>query len=132
MIRTIFGISLVVILIRAGTAILPRIGPSTKPRKRSMIVQAAPKATWKKVSGQSSLTAIATTRAAKTIATGMSPRRGTIWKAGVSIGGPGGGPGGGAGVVWAGVAIDASLGAATLARKGIQVPCRLTPLRLQR
>src|ERR1700751_124033 len=101
MIRTIFGISRVVISIRAGTESLLRIGPRTKPRKRSMIVQAAPNATWKKVSGQSSLTAIATTRAAKTIATGISPRRGTISESGISIGGPAGGPEAGAGVGWA-------------------------------
>src|SRR6202012_676325 len=122
MIRTIFGISLVVISIRAGTASLPRIGPRTKPRKRSMIVQAAPKATWKKVSGQSSLTAIATTRATKTIATGINPRRGTISKSGISIGGPAGGPAAGAGVGWAVVAIGASLSAKRAPRQGVLGP----------
>jgi hypothetical protein len=39
------GISRVVNSIRAGIDIEPMIGPSTSPRNRSMIVQAAPDAT---------------------------------------------------------------------------------------
>ena len=59
MISTIFGISLVVNSTRAGTDSRPMIGPSTNPRKRSMIVQAAPPATWRNSSGHSLSAAIA-------------------------------------------------------------------------
>ena len=89
MISSIFGISRVVNSIRAGTDIRPMIGPSTSPRKRSMIVHAAPNATWKNVSGQSLLTAIATIRATSTIATSTRPARGTIWKSGTATRGGG-------------------------------------------
>ena len=64
MMMTIFGISRVVNSIRAGIDIEPMIGPSTRPRKRSMIVQAAPPATWRKSSGQSRSAAIAATTGA--------------------------------------------------------------------
>src|SRR5262249_13823688 len=86
MITTIFGINRVVNWIRAGTGICPMIGPRTRPRNRSMIVQPAPNATWKKVSGHNVLTAIATIRPISTTAAIASPARGTIWKSGISIG----------------------------------------------
>ena len=52
MISTIFGISRVVNSTRAGIESLPMIGPSTKPRKRSMTVQAEPATTCRNSSGQ--------------------------------------------------------------------------------
>ena len=76
MISTIFGISRVVNSTRAGIDIRPMIGPSTRPRNRSMIVQAAPPATWKNISGHSLLDAIATISSTATIATSTSPRAG--------------------------------------------------------
>jgi len=53
MMITILGISLVVNSTRAGGDMLPMIGPRTRPRNRSMIVQAAPPATWKNSTGHS-------------------------------------------------------------------------------
>jgi hypothetical protein len=78
MMSRILGISLVVISIRAGIDKRPRIGPRMRPRKRSMIVQAAPPATWKNSSGQSLLTAMAAISRPMIGAMMTSPRRGTI------------------------------------------------------
>ncbi len=75
---TIFGISLVVNSIRAGIDIEPMIGPRTRPRNRSMIVQAAPPATWKKVSGHSELTAMAMISRTITTPDMARPTRGTM------------------------------------------------------
>ena len=49
------------------------IGPSTSPRNRSMIVHAAPPATCRNISGQSSVAAIATTSNATATATITRP-----------------------------------------------------------
>src|SRR6185312_16058834 len=87
MIRTILGISLVVNSIRAGTDILPMIGPRTRPRNRSMIVHAAPPATWQNVSGHSLLDAIAAMSSAMMTATIGSPLSGTISKSSGPAGG---------------------------------------------
>src|ERR1700712_3047435 len=87
MISTIFGISLVVNSTRAGIDRRPMIGPSTSPRKRSMIVQAEPNTTCMNSIGHSLSTAIATISTMNAIATSTSPRFGTISKSGRSIGG---------------------------------------------
>ena len=103
MIRTIFGISFVVNSIRAGIDIRPMMGPRTRPRKRSMIVQAAPPATWRNSSGHSLLAAMATISITIATADSTSPFRGTISKSS-GAGGPaataaGGAPSGGSGAV---------------------------------
>src|ERR1700761_9480889 len=82
MISTILGISLGVNSTRAGTDILPMIGPRTRPRKRSMMVQAAPPATWKNSSGHSLLEAMAAISPAMMTPTIGSPLSGTISKSG--------------------------------------------------
>src|ERR1700722_11835580 len=87
MISTIFGISLVVNSIRAGIERLPRIGPRTSPRNRSMIVHEAPPTTCRNISGHSLLEAIAAITSANTTAMIGRPLRGTIWKSGRAIGG---------------------------------------------
>src|SRR5206468_10646450 len=85
----ISGTSRVESATRAGIGSRPKIGPRMSPRKRSMIVHAEPKTTWKNSSGQKRFATIATTSAAKTTATIGSPRRGTISKsrAGAAAGG---------------------------------------------
>ena len=87
MISTILGIKRVVNSIRAGIDMRPMIGPSTRPRNRSMIVQAAPPATCRNSSGHRVLTSIATTSPTIAIATNTRPLRGTIWKSS-GAGGP--------------------------------------------
>src|SRR4051812_41424977 len=92
MISTSFGISRVVSSTRAGIDIRPMIGPSTSPRKRSMIVHAAPKTTWRNSSGQNRFHAIAATSTTKTAATIGRPLSGTISKSGRAAGAGSGGP----------------------------------------
>src|SRR5579875_658159 len=65
---------------RAGTGKRPRMGPSTKPRKRSSVVQIPPDTTWKKSRDQRALVAMAATKPASTAATAYRPRSGTIRK----------------------------------------------------
>lgn len=89
MISTILGVSLMVSSTRAGTDMLPMIGPRIRPRKRSMIVQAAPPATWKNSSGHSLLTAIATISRTIKTAEIAKPTRGTISKSGLAAAGRG-------------------------------------------
>src|SRR4051794_18760980 len=84
MIRTIFGMRRVVISMRAGIERLPRIGPRTRPRNRSMIVHAAPPATCRNSTGHSLSDAIAQMRKANAIATTTRPFRGTISKSSAS------------------------------------------------
>src|ERR1700739_1091669 len=87
MISPILGISLVVTSPRAGIDIRPMMGPRTRPRNRSMIVQAAPPATWKNSSGHRLLTAMARRTPGITIATRIRPFLGTISKSGLGTAG---------------------------------------------
>src|SRR5579859_3102941 len=90
MITTIFGISRVVISIRAGTDSRPRIGPMISPMNRSTIVHDAPPTTWKKSIGHFLFAAIAITSRTTTSAAATMPVRGTIRNSGISMGGWGG------------------------------------------
>ena len=87
MISTIFGISRVVNSTRAGIDMLPMIGPSTRPRKRSITVHAAPPATCRNSSGQSLLTAIADDQRDERDRDDRQALRGTISKSRRSAGG---------------------------------------------
>src|SRR3954447_24655989 len=72
---------------RAGGGIDRRIGPTTKPTKRSIAVQSPPPTTWQKTSPQRASRAIATTTPMSTSATIGSALRGTIsngWATGAS------------------------------------------------
>ena len=80
MMSSIFGMSRVVNATRAAGGMLPMIGPSTRPRNRSMIVHAAPNETWRNTSGHSLSIAMPTTSATNATATRISPLRGTISK----------------------------------------------------
>jgi len=80
MIRTIFGMKRVVNSILAGIDSRPRMGPITKPKKRSSAVQIPPLTTWKKSMAHSWLVAIVTTSPTRTTRRSGGPRKGTIWK----------------------------------------------------
>src|SRR3954471_12688768 len=77
-----FGMRRVVSSTRAGIPRRPRIGPRTKPRKRSNEVHRPPAATWKNSSAHSLFATIAATSATRTTATTGRPRSGTTWKSG--------------------------------------------------
>src|SRR5579875_553993 len=78
MISSIWGISRRVSAMRAGTSMRARMGPITKPMKRSMAVQSAPQLTWRKFNAHNELLVMAATRPAITAATTHRPRIGMI------------------------------------------------------
>jgi hypothetical protein len=78
MISSIFGITRLENSTRAGIDIVPMIGPSTRPKNRSMPVHRPPPTTWKKSSAHWLLVAIATISPDHHDATTGSPPAGTI------------------------------------------------------
>src|ERR1035437_2524784 len=93
MITSIFGMNRVENSIRAGTDILPMMGPMARPTKRSIPVHRPPPATWKKSSAQSQFPAMDTMSRTMMAPATATPTRGTMEKSGTG-GGPGGGPSG--------------------------------------
>ena len=86
---TIFGMNLVVNSMRAGTERLPRIGPMTNPRNRSMTVHPAPNTTCMNSSDQSPPVATTTISATRITPASTRPTRGTISKSGIADWGTG-------------------------------------------
>ncbi len=87
MMMTILGMKRAENSARVGIERRPRIGPMTRPTKRSMPVHSPPPTTWLNIRPHFQFPAIDTATKTTASATTGSPLRGTTWILGRSVGG---------------------------------------------